>query len=66
MSDDPNAHQNAEAAKLTAYQLAKAIEHATDTVKTAIEHFSEDQRKQVLDDVLRQLKSGLVVGHGGG
>jgi hypothetical protein len=44
MSSDPNALQNAEAAKLTAAQYAKAIEDASGRVKDAIKAFTDDDR----------------------
>jgi hypothetical protein len=64
MSSDPNALQNAEAAKLTAAQYAKAIEDASGRVKDAIKAFTDDDRMRVLDNALRELSSSLAVHYG--
>lgn len=49
MSSDPTAQQNAEADKLNKADRERAIENAVATVKTAIKHFTDDDRKRVLD-----------------
>lgn len=64
MSDDPNAQQNAEADKLNKADRERAINNAAVSVTTAIKHFTEDDRKRVLDLALEALKSKLGVIHG--
>jgi hypothetical protein len=66
MSSDSNELQNAQAAKLTAHQHAKAIEDATYAVETALNPFADADRKRVLDSALGNLKSNLAVLLGGG
>jgi hypothetical protein len=66
MSSDSNELQNAQAAKLTAHQHAKAIEDATYAVETALNPFADADRKRVLDSALGNLKSNLAVFLGGG
>jgi hypothetical protein len=61
MTSDPNELQNTEAAKLTAHQHETALHSATVAVTTALRHFTDDDRKRVLDEVLEELKSGLAV-----
>jgi hypothetical protein len=61
MSNDPTAQQNAEADKLNKADRERAIENAVATVKTAIKHFTDDDRKRVLDLSLEELKSKLGV-----
>jgi hypothetical protein len=65
MSDDPNAVEKAEAKKLMEHQREQAIIHTIDAVKTAIQPFTEDDRKRVLDEALGELNSRLAVQHGG-
>jgi hypothetical protein len=61
MSNDPNAHQNAEAAKLMAHQRSTAMRNAAVAVTDAIRPFNDDDRKRILDEALTALNSGLAV-----
>jgi hypothetical protein len=41
--------------------LPQAIEEAAGYVRDTIKHFTDDERKQILDGALRQLDSRLAV-----
>jgi hypothetical protein len=43
----------------------RAIEEAAGYVRDTIKHFTDDERKQILDRALRELSSKLIVHHGG-
>jgi hypothetical protein len=49
MSNDPNAFQKAEAAKLTTAQHAKVMRDAAVCVKDAIGPFTDEDRKRVIE-----------------
>ena len=55
MGTDPSELPNAEAAK------AKAIKEAASYVKDTIKFFDDEERKQILAQVLRELDSKFVV-----
>jgi hypothetical protein len=55
MASDPNEPQNA------AITRAKAIKEAVDYVTDTIKFFDDQERKQILDQVLSKLDSKLVV-----
>jgi hypothetical protein len=42
-------------------QARRAIEEAAGYVRDTIKHFTDDERKQILDGALRQLDSRLAV-----
>jgi hypothetical protein len=58
---DPNAQQNAEAAKLTAADHARNLRQISDAIRKALQFISDDDRKQVLDVALSELGSMLAV-----
>jgi hypothetical protein len=60
MGDDHNAVEKAEAKKLVEHQCEEAIKRAVYAVKTAIQPFTEDDRKRVLDEALGEVNSGLA------
>lgn|GEM_PF-5505420 len=65
MSEDHNAVEKAQAKKLMEHQHEKAIENAIYAVKTAIQPFTEDDRKRVFVGALGELNSRLAVRPGG-
>ena len=42
----------------------RAIEEAAGYVRDTIKHFTDEERKQILDWALRELSSVLIVHHG--
>ena len=60
--NDPNAPDKAHAAKMTDHQHEQAIERAIYDVKTAIQPFTEDDRKRVLDEALGEVGAARRAG----
>jgi hypothetical protein len=61
MSSDPNKHQNELAAKLAANEKESGMLRRVVNVKTELEVLTDVERKRVLQDALRELKSSLIV-----
>lgn len=61
MTNDPNAHQNAEAQKQVAAGHARELRQRTDKMMEALKGLTEDECKAVLDEVLDALHPRLGV-----
>jgi hypothetical protein len=48
----------------SAPNMPRAIEEAAGYVRDTIKHFTDDERKRILDSALRELDSKLAVSYG--
>jgi hypothetical protein len=64
MSDDPNTLRNAQPQKLSGVMKHRTIEDASYDVMKVLRRFNtDDERKHVLDNALRELGSKLTLSH---